>query len=151
MTEQKRPTVPRIMPPHLFFLTTALMLGIGYVETGIFGARFWPLSITALGIWLAAREKNRFVAAGTTFYPGKDASKLITEGAYRYTRNPMYLGMVLGLIGLWPLTGGYWPLVPFVLFISVITLKFILAEERRLEALFGDDYRAYKTKVRRWI
>ncbi|SDD91119.1 methyltransferase family protein [Kordiimonas lacus] len=151
MPEKKRPNVPRILPPHLFFLTATLMLGIGYWETGGFGVQYWPLGLTIFGIWMAAREKNRFVAAGTSFYPGEDAHKLITYGAYRFTRNPMYLGMVLGLIGLWPLTGGYWPVVPFVLFISIITIRFILPEERRLEELFGDEYRTYKSKVRRWL
>ncbi|MFC4349166.1 methyltransferase family protein [Kordiimonas lipolytica] len=151
MKLSEKSNVPRILPPHLFLLTAILMLGIGYMETGSIGVRFWPLTLTAFGIWLALREKNRFVAAGTSFYPGEDAHKLITEGAYRFSRNPMYLGMVLALVGLWPLTGGYWPVAPFVLFISIITIRFILPEERRLEELFGEDYRTFKKKVRRWL
>ena len=151
MKPPKSNKVPRVLPPHLFLLTLVLMLAIGRLETGTIEPNLWGLPLTAFGVWLAAREKNRFVASGTSFYPGEDAHKLITVGAYRFSRNPMYLGMALALIGLWPIAGGLWPLVPFVLFIATIQHFFIRKEETNLEALFGDDYRAFKNRVRRWF
>jgi protein-S-isoprenylcysteine O-methyltransferase Ste14 len=150
MTEQNK-WRPKLLPPHLFFATALLMLGAGYAETGRFGVMLWPLLITVAGVWLAVREKNRFVAEGTSFFPGEAAHKLVTWGAYRYTRNPMYLGMVLALVGLWPLTGGLWPALPLALFIALIQQNFIRHEEAMLTRTFGEAYLAYRRKVRRWI
>lgn len=151
MKQSSNPDVPKILPPHLFFATVILMLALGFLETGQFGTYLTPLLLSLFGVWLAAREKNRFVAQGTSFYPGEDAHKLITEGAYRYSRNPMYLGMVFALLGLWPLTLGWTPAIPLVIFIGILEWRFIRPEEASLERLFGEDYLAYKRSVRRWL
>ncbi|NVJ96640.1 MAG: isoprenylcysteine carboxylmethyltransferase family protein [Alphaproteobacteria bacterium] len=151
MQQSSNPSVPKILPPHIFLATVVLMLVAGYLETSLFGNRYWPLALCLVGIWLAAREKNRFVRAGTTFYPGDTASKLITDGAYRYSRNPMYLGMVVALIGLWPLTDGYVPGILLVIFAGIITKFYIVPEEKHLTERFGQDYLDYKRSVRRWL
>ena len=94
-----------------------------------------------------------FMRSRTTINPLKPerASVLVTDGIYRYTRNPMYLSLLLLLLGyaidLWR-----WPaLLGPVAYVAYITRFQILPEERVLEAKFGDEYLGYKQKVRRWI
>jgi protein-S-isoprenylcysteine O-methyltransferase Ste14 len=95
----------------------------------------------------------RFRQARTTVDPRnpRKASRLVTDGIFRISRNPMYLGLLLLLIGwaVWLGTASLW-LVP-ALFVIVISATQIGAEERALEELFGDEYRAYRRRVARWI
>jgi protein-S-isoprenylcysteine O-methyltransferase Ste14 len=95
----------------------------------------------------------RFRQARTTFDPLKprEASCLVTDGVFRVSRNPMYLGLVLLLIGwaLWLGTVSPWLVPP--LFVIVISVAHIVPEEQALEELFGEAYLAYRHSVRRWI
>lgn len=141
----------RIFPPHLMILAAIAMHILGRIETGQSFAHFYGLPLCAFAVWMAFREKNRFIASGTTFFPGERSEKLVTGGAYKYTRNPMYLAMVLLLVGLWPLTGGWTPVIPNIMFIALIQHYFIRREERMLTEAFGEEYLAYKASVRRWI
>ncbi len=108
----------------------------------------WQLSgLCALAAFLG------FMRLRTTINPLKPerASVLVTDGIYRYTRNPMYLSLLLLLLGyaidLW-----YWPaLLGPTAYVVYITRFQILPEERVLEDKFGADYLAYKQRVRRWI
>jgi len=151
MTSSPQGGTPKVLPPHYFLASAAAIAALGYIDHGEFVQRWWPAAVAVAGIWLAVREKNRFVREGTTFYPGQDASKLVTSGAYRFTRNPMYLGMVIVLVSLWAMTGSWLAGLPIPLFMAIIHHRFILREEARLEEIFGEDYRAYKGRVRRWI
>ena len=92
-----------------------------------------------------------FTRAGTPVVPFERSTTLVTGGSYRFTRNPMYLGMVLLLSGVAALLGTLSPWLVIPIFTAVIQTNFIRGEERFLEELFGDSYRAYKTRVRRWI
>ena len=106
-----------------------------------------------LGGAVAIPGITAFRTAGTTVdprYPEK-ASNLVVAGVYRYSRNPMYLGLLLLLIA-WALylsnLLGFAGLPLFVLGMNRLQIRH---EEAAMEALFGDEYRAYKQKVRRWI
>ena len=83
--------------------------------------------------------------------PFDEATTLVTGGSYRFTRNPMYLGMVLILLGAALGRGSLGAFLPIPAFVWVIRRQFVLPEERFLEEAFGDAYRAYKQRVRRWI
>ncbi|MFN4010705.1 MAG: methyltransferase family protein [Pannonibacter sp.] len=109
------------------------------------------LAASGLGIDLVSVA--RFFRQRTTINPLRPeaASHLVISGLYRYTRNPMYLGMLVVLCG-WAVWLGH--LIAFagpVLFAIVLTRLQILAEEAALEARFGQEYRDYKARVRRWI
>ncbi|RUM94186.1 MAG: isoprenylcysteine carboxylmethyltransferase family protein [Thiothrix sp.] len=78
-------------------------------------------------------------------------STLVTDGAYRYSRNPMYLGLLILLCGWSTYLGSISPLLLLPLFIFVINNMQIRCEERILEKKFSTAYRAYKQSVRRWI
>ncbi len=151
MTEETQNRTPKLLPPHYFLLSILAIFALGFFDHGEFVRRWWPLLFAVAGIWLAVREKNRFVREGTTFYPGKDASKLITSGAYRFTRNPMYLGMLIVLLSASAMTASWLAALPVPVFAAIIQYRFILKEEARLEEIFGEDYRAFKSRVRPWI
>jgi protein-S-isoprenylcysteine O-methyltransferase Ste14 len=83
--------------------------------------------------------------------PYKPATALAVHGPYRYTRNPMYLAMTIFYLGLTLLVNTLWPLVLLPAVLLVVQRGVINREERYLERTFGDAYRAYKARVRRWL
>jgi len=104
-----------------------------------------------MGVLLNLWSSNFFNKVKTTVKPFERSSHLITEGLYRYSRNPMYLGMALILLGLALLLGSITPVLVTPVFVWVMARKFIDIEEKALEETFGDDYREYRKRVRRWI
>ena len=92
-----------------------------------------------------------FRGVGTTPNPTKPAAALALGGPYRFTRNPMYLGWVFAYVGAALLVNAVWPLVFLPVVIAVVQRMFIEKEERYLERKFGDAYRQYKVRVRRWL
>ena len=103
------------------------------------------------GLVLAASAVISFKKAGTAIKPFESSTVLIKDGLYRYTRNPMYLGMVILLIGVASYLGSLTPYVVIPVFFLIIQQCFIKHEEPFLENIFGQEYLDYKDKVRRWI
>lgn len=105
------------------------------------------------GIACSVAGKIAFGRAGTTVNPlaPERASALVTGGIYRYTRNPMYLGFLLVLLGWAAWLGNPWTLIGPVVFVLYMNRFQIGPEERALAALFGEEYPAYRAAVRRWI
>lgn len=104
------------------------------------------LAISLLGV-------VNFKRARTTVDPRRpaEATTLVTSGLYRYSRNPMYLGVLLVLIG-WALFLGNLVSVLFIVGFALFINRYqILPEERLLQEKFGADFMAYKARVRRWI
>lgn len=151
MRQNTKMSKKRLLPPQLFYLSAAAILITGYFEKGQTNMSYLGLLILILAILVAVREKRRFAENETTIYPDDRPSRLLTDGLYRYSRNPMYLAMVIGLIGIWIFSGGLLPGVIVLLFAAVIHHRFILLEEENLEAVFGEQYRTYKIRVRRWL
>lgn len=109
--------------------------------------------VAVAGLALAGEAILRFVRARTTVHPlhPEEAARLVVAGTYRYTRNPMYLGLLL-LLAAWALWLGslsVWLVLP--LFVAVLTRLQIVPEERALAAKFGDDYHVYRRTVSRWF
>ncbi|MBX3052870.1 MAG: isoprenylcysteine carboxylmethyltransferase family protein [Caldilineaceae bacterium] len=94
---------------------------------------------------------GQFQRAGTTIHPHAVSQKLVTDGLFRFSRNPIYAGMALSLLGAALYFGDLSPFVVAPLFVWVIQNQFIVPEERLLEETFGDAYREYKSHVRRWL
>jgi protein-S-isoprenylcysteine O-methyltransferase Ste14 len=101
--------------------------------------------VTALFCTYLFRQKN------TTIKPFQESSYLVREGLFNYSRNPIYLGMIITLIGVWIVLGSLTPLFIIPVFTWLIQEMFIKEEERMLEEKFGEQYQEYKTSVRRWI
>ena len=98
-----------------------------------------------------AVEARRFLAAGTNIPPNLPTTALVVDGIYGRTRNPLYLGATLVYLGLSVAAGSPWAIVLVVPLLWVINVGVIGREERYLERKFGDAYRAYKGRVRRWV
>lgn len=92
-----------------------------------------------------------FMRRGTAIIPFKPASALVTSGIYRWTRNPMYLGMALIYAGLAIFLSSLAALVLLLPALAIIQTQVIAREEAYLERAFGNDYVAYKKRVRAWI
>jgi protein-S-isoprenylcysteine O-methyltransferase Ste14 len=92
-----------------------------------------------------------FLLRRTTLAPHGRAGALIVDGPYRVSRNPMYLGLTLLYLGVTLATGAAWPLLLLPLPLWVIDRRVIPFEEQTLEGIFGDAYRAYQRRVRRWF
>jgi len=101
----------------------------------------------ALLIWAA----TTFRRAGTQIPTTQPTTTIVAEGPYRFTRNPIYIGMFLGLIGLAVAFDSLWIIVLLVPFYLVIRYGVVAREEAYLERKFGDVYLAYKARVGRWL
>jgi len=100
---------------------------------------------------MAAVSAGMFKMVETGLEPFDEATVLVTGGFYRVTRNPMYMGMFLMLLGVALLCGNIGALFPIPVFVLVIRNNFVLGEERFMEAAFGQQYLDYKSNVRRWV
>lgn len=104
--------------------------------------------VVAVTIIFAAA--GRFRAAGTNIPPSLPTTALVTDGIYARTRNPFYLGSTLIYCGLAVVAGSLWAIVLLVPMLWVINVGAMARKERYLEQKFGETYRAYKGRVRRW-
>jgi protein-S-isoprenylcysteine O-methyltransferase Ste14 len=104
-----------------------------------------------IGLLLLVSANGRFTRAGTGVIPFRNVSALVTDGVYRYTRNPMYLGMVAVLLGCAITVGASTALIIPPLFAVIIEMRFIRPEEGMLRGLFPEQYPPYCARVRRWI
>jgi protein-S-isoprenylcysteine O-methyltransferase Ste14 len=109
----------------------------------------WVL-VTA-GALLALAAIAAFRRARTNILPNRPASALVVSGPYRFTRNPMYLGLTLLYLGGMFLANTWWPALLLPLVLAALYLAVIRREERYLAAEFGDAYAAYRARVRRWL
>jgi len=145
----------RVLPPtYLLFAVVAMaalhllapwrhLIGLPWSLVGLV-----PL---AIGVVLNLVADSDLEKHGTTVKPFEPSSALVTSGAYRVCRHPMYLGFTLILLGLATLMGTVTPFAVLPAFVALIETTFVRAEERTMEATFGDAWRAYKLRVGRWI
>ena len=104
-----------------------------------------------LGVLININADNAFRVTGTTVKPFAESTALVTSGLYRFSRNPMYFGFVLVLIGLGILLGSLAPFLVVVLFTILMDREFVAVEEQMLAKKFSGEWREYKAKVRRWL
>jgi protein-S-isoprenylcysteine O-methyltransferase Ste14 len=142
--------------PVIWFALAVVLMGLGHVlcpvAIWINGPWRWlGLLPIAVGLVLPLYHALVFVRAGTSFKPFTEPDRLVTSHMYRFSRNPMYLGLGLMLGGLAIILGSVTPLVVVVLFLLAIDRLVIPHEQRMLEARFGQAYRDYRQRVRRWV
>jgi protein-S-isoprenylcysteine O-methyltransferase Ste14 len=146
------------LPPPVVFLAG---FGLGFLLQRAFPLAFaapgnplprWLGGFFALGsAALALGAFLTFHRAHTTVRPDRSASALITQGPFRFTRNPLYLSLTLLQAGLALLANALWPGLMLLAVLLVIRYYVIAREERYLLARFGTDYQAYRQAVRRWF
>lgn len=151
------PDTPGVVaPPPLIY---AGALSAGLLAKALFPAGFLPRAIARVfgwpllgaGLLLVILGFRALRNAGTNVDPYQPATTLVVEGPYRFTRNPLYLGLTLVYSGITVLANALWAalLLPFVL--VVMRRGIIEREERYLERIFDEEYVQYKARVRRWI
>lgn len=143
-------------PPFIFLGFLLIGIAVDYVLSWTLGLSVMTRAALAVplvggGIMLALAARGLFVRAGTEVKPWKTASAIVDSGVYAYSRNPMYIGMTLMYAGLAVVFGSVGALLLLPSVIGIIRTQVIAREEAYLEGKFGDAYRAYKARVRRWV
>ncbi len=143
------------MPPYCFFrgiaLEIILHLLVPIYKYNISHYQWIGLPIVVIGILLNLQAKGTVLKSKTTIIPFQKPRLLVRHGPFHYSRNPMYLGMLLVLIGESILLSSLSAMIAPILFVIIITIKFIKPEEKILENVFEDDYKKYQNEVRRLI
>ncbi len=147
----------KIPPPVIALSCTALAWLLAWLTpalTYLLNART-PIAVVLLltGISLALSGVLAFRKAKTTPNPHtpEKATSVVRSGPYRFTRNPMYLGLALALLGVCAYLGNPMSLLSVIALIAYLTRFQIIPEERVLRGLFGETYAAYTETVRRWL
>ena len=147
---------PLRLPPLIFLGP----LVAGVLADSIFPIRVFPsewptealwipflaggLALGSWGFWALAR-------AGTTVDPRHSTSRVVMNGPFRFTRNPLYLSLALAYLGVTVATNALFPLLLFPGVLVMITVGVVGPEERYLEGKFPDEFGRYRAEVRRWI
>jgi protein-S-isoprenylcysteine O-methyltransferase Ste14 len=149
----------RVFPPGVPLLT--ILLGVALkrlwpLELGSglgIPARYWVGGMIVVGVFLGLGFYSVILVrrTGQSENPWKPTTEIVNRGPFRFTRNPMYLQMVLGCIGFAIMFGNIWILLLTPVCAWVLHRFAILPEEAYLESKFGETYLSYKRKVRRWL
>lgn len=148
--------VKRIIYPPIWLLLGLIAIFVcneyfpGPRFTGLAGQAIGGVLIV-IGLGLLVFANGRFSRAGTGVIPFRNVSALVTDGIYRFTRNPMYLGMFAILLGCAITVGASTSLLIAPLFAVIVEWRFIRPEEDMLRGLFPQEYPAYCARVRRWL
>lgn len=156
MADKRNDTPGVIAPPPLIYG--------GFLLAGFGLDRLWPagLGSGAAGDWaggalilvglaIVIACALRFRKAGTAIEPYRTTTALVTSGLYRYSRNPIYVALTDIYLGLALIDDNAWILALVIPVLAVMSRGVIAREERYLEGKFGEEYRDYKARVRRWL
>ena len=146
----------RLDIPPVYFVASALLMLL--LQFGLPGPQLvhWPWRWLGLlpilgGVALAVAGERAFKRAGTAVLPFSEPSAVVTTGPFAFTRNPMYLGLVLCLLGWAVLLGSLVPFVVIPAFFALIHFRFVMREESFMAERFGQEYASYRERVRRWL
>jgi protein-S-isoprenylcysteine O-methyltransferase Ste14 len=145
----------RLLPPKLVVILLAAMVALRMLVPGPVVIAF-PYSlvgavIAAGGLLVTLAGARLFARVGTNIRTFNEPGVLVTDGVFRWSRNPVYLGFVLLLLGTAMLLGTATPFLGPALFALVADRCYIAFEERAMQQKFGADYAAYRSRTRRWI
>src|SRR5688572_6505172 len=147
----------RVPPPLIFFGLVVIgplvdrLFGIAPLHIAQPLRSVMVLLLVAAGLMIVLAAIRNFARAGTRVEPWAPSSAIVSDGIYRFTRNPMYVGMALVVLGLALIIGSSASIVMVGLAMLIVDLFVIRREEAYLEAKFGDEYRDYRARVRRWL
>ncbi len=144
-----------VAPPPLLY---ALPLAVGLYAQHVRPQALLPaeigrpvgMALVVLGL-IGMAGVVAFRRARTSPNPWRPTTALVLTGPYRWTRNPMYVGMTLLYLGATAWVNTVWPLIPLPVILLVMQRGVIAREEAYLETRFGNEYRKYKEHVRRWL
>jgi protein-S-isoprenylcysteine O-methyltransferase Ste14 len=142
-------------PPRIFMAALALGFALELVlpTSFVHGALRFALgaALLGLGIWLMSMAMRQQRAAGTNIETHRPTETIVSTGLYRYSRNPIYIGLFLIYLGCAMLGDSLWVLGLIVPLFAVMRFGVVAREERYLEKKFGSAYTQYRASVRRWL
>jgi protein-S-isoprenylcysteine O-methyltransferase Ste14 len=148
---QKKP----ILPPTFFWMATIVSLLLHlFLPILIFIRYPWTLLgfvLIIFGAVLNIWADQIFKRRKTTVKPFEQPAVLVTDGPFAWSRHPMYLGMVAIVFGISIICGSLSSFIGPILFWVIVRIRFIPAEEKSLAEVFGEEYDAYKKKIRSWM
>lgn len=153
-TDRDHPGVA-VLPPFLYggaFLVALVLHWLWRLPITAPAATLWPgivLAVLAIGIMMVARRTME--SAGTNVNPMLPTTAIVTSGAFRFSRNPLYVALTLFFLGLKLAFDTWWGIILLPLVLAVMHFGVILREERYLERKFGEPYREYRSRVRRYL
>jgi protein-S-isoprenylcysteine O-methyltransferase Ste14 len=144
-------------PPMIYVATFFLSIGLqrvvplpsAWLETGTAHAMRW--GIVAVGLLLLLSALWRFAISRNTLITVKPAKSLQTTGVYAFTRNPMYLALLIIFTAIAFFKGNSWTFLMIAPLMFVVQTYVIRKEEQYLQRAFGEEFSRYKSKVRRWL
>jgi protein-S-isoprenylcysteine O-methyltransferase Ste14 len=156
MNTSHRDCVGPMVPPPLWYVAG---LAVGWFISARVGVPFvpdmirWPLGALCLlaGIAFFAPAVASFARAKTSVLPIMPTTALVESGPYRFTRNPMYVGLAIAIVGISLVTNWLWAIAVLPIVLTAVYFAAIRPEEQFLEERFGPDYSAYGSRVRRWL
>ena len=150
-----QPKKPIIKPPHIAFTLLFLSWIVDYlfpqfrVISGDY--RYIGILILISGLSITFYSFFLFKKNKTPILPGQKPTFVVAEGPYKFTRNPMYLGVSIGLLGISIYFGNLLTFISPIIFFLAMNIFYIPREEKLMEQIFGKQYLDYKKKVRRWV
>ena len=147
----------RVPVPWVFVLTYLVGVGVEFARPHALGTEARPgIGVAggvlfAIGAVIAGWSLRIFHKERTTTVPGKSSSSLVTWGPYRFSRNPMYVGLAVAYLGEAGMLRQIWPVVLLPLVVAYLNWVVIPVEEARLTEVFPEEYERYRSRVRRWI
>ena len=145
----------KLIPPFLFLICIILMV---LIRNMIVILKLIPqpynylgIILILLGLIMTIKVKKQFNKINTEIHTFKKPQKLVTNGLFKFSRNPIYLGFLISLLGVWVLLGTVLLIIGCLLFILITNYWYISYEENEMEKQFGAEYRKYKSRVNRWI
>ena len=142
-------------PPLLYLVAFLVALVCQWVWPmpifGQTGALLPGLALIAPGVAIALWGRRTMQAAGTNINPTLPATAIVTSGPFRYSRNPLYIALTLLYLGLTLAFNTLWGIIVLVPLLIVMHRGVVLREERYLEKKFGESYRQYRSRVRRYV
>ncbi len=146
-------TMQKLLPPALVAICILVMTALHLlVPLGVLIDRpLLAVIVAIIGVGFTLSGARLFSRVGTNIKTFNKPDHLVTTGLFRITRNPMYLGFVLFLVGIAIGLGTAAPFAVVAAFFVITNLWYIPFEERKMEEIFGADYLTYKAHTRRWI
>jgi protein-S-isoprenylcysteine O-methyltransferase Ste14 len=146
-------------PPRIAYLLLAIGALLEWFRPLSLLHPGWPAALryglggllVVLGLAVVTVALRAFRRAGTNVETPKPTIALVTGGVYAWSRNPMYVALALLFAGIVVLANSGWLAALWVAYVGVLRVGVIAAEERYLEGKFGDPYRAYRARARRWL
>ena len=145
---------PKILPPHAAIGSLIVVIFLHYLfPTPLIPKPFnyFGILFFAAGLFILLWSFGLFKKKETPILPGQKPTALVIEGPYKFTRNPMYLGVTTALAGIAVYLGDLFAFLSPIAFFMFVSVRFIPREEKLMEKIFGKKYLDYKKRVRRWI